>query len=74
MDRTEKISQEAKQIMDTFFESLQKADVKIDEFGVIREKQTRNPSTYKDTGFKEKMFANAKNKDNDYLYAEKKHW
>ena len=74
--RQEKILAQAKQIMDNFFVALNSAKIKPQEIGVNRTQQSRSPSSnsQKDEEFRDLMFANAPNKDIDYIIAEKKHW
>jgi len=84
--RQEQIRKQAKQIMDNFFVALKNANIEPGNIGVSRQKQTRQPvsgavansNSTKDSAqfdkFRAGMFANAPDKDIDYILAEKKHW
>lgn len=74
MTREEEITAQAKKIMDDFFVRLDSVDVP-EEFGLEREKQMREDAVIAtQKSFRDMMFINAPQKDEDYLYAEKKQW
>ena len=75
MERNEKITTEAKAIMDNFVQALSQAEVESEKYGVERTIQTRKPQQKKgSTAFREKMFSNASNHTEEYIVAEKKKW
>ncbi len=70
----EKITQEAKELMDEFSEALDKISLEED-IGIERDDQVRDPKLEKlDEQFRGIMFDNAPNKDSDFIIAEKKKW
>jgi Asp-tRNA(Asn)/Glu-tRNA(Gln) amidotransferase C subunit len=74
----EEIKREAKKILDKFSKALENAKIKEEESNVEREedrrkeKEGKNPDENKD--FREIMFENAPNKNEDFVIAEKKSW
>jgi len=76
-EEKEKIKKEAKSIMDSFSEKLNKIDSKKLEDPLIeREDFERNEGEGKeeDKDFRERMFDNTPNKNKDFIIAEKKGW
>ena len=70
------IAKEAKQILDNFAKELEKISLKQKKqkksLGGFREEQPIQSSEDKD--FKKRMFANAPDKDDNFILAEKKKW
>ena len=71
----EEIKKQAKAIMDTFVTALEKANLPEVAVGLDREKPERNPKE-EPTGtvFRQRLFKNAPDVDNDCIVAEKKSW
>jgi Asp-tRNA(Asn)/Glu-tRNA(Gln) amidotransferase C subunit len=69
----EKIAEQAKKIMDDFSKALESVDSKED-FGISRLHQLRDSKEESFQGFRERMFKNAKKKNDDFIIAEKKGW
>jgi hypothetical protein len=60
--------------MNAFYESLKNVDVDA-SIGIVRDTQTRDPlKKDPDLILKQKILANAPNKDQDNIIAEKKSW
>lgn len=79
MDK-EEIRAQAKSIVDDFIAALDAVEMPKG-FGVRRDKSLRDPqeisekrSESDDPKFKGRMLSNAPESDNDYIYANKKHW
>ncbi len=75
----EQVLASAKSIMDDFFSVLaQRTDIALDNLGLNRQTQTRDPngktSLVEGEVFKQKILANATQKNQDCIIAEKKHW
>ncbi|MFT4311851.1 MAG: hypothetical protein ACMXYF_01345 [Candidatus Woesearchaeota archaeon] len=69
------IRKEAFSIMKSFYTALSSVDVKDVSIGVNREIQLRDDEPQDgDATFRDAFFANAPQKDQDYVYAEKKTW
>ena len=75
MNQTQ-IAKEAKQILDNFAKELDKIKIQpkksSKKVGGFREEQPIQSSEDKD--FKKRMFANAPNKEENFILAEKKKW
>jgi len=73
--KREKIAKEAKEILDKFSHAIEAVKLKAREekreLGGFREE---GEGKICDTDFRARMFANAPEKDEDYIYAEKKTW
>lgn len=72
----ESIKKQAKQIMDEFSKKLSIVGKEIEE-SLIERKEYERPEKKDvkcDNSFRKKMFENAKNKEGDFLIAEKKKW
>lgn len=68
------ISQQAKAIMDSFSQKISKAD-KLNEAEIIRKESERREEQGKSLPMDRKiMFDNAKNKNKDFIIAERKTW
>lgn len=75
MTRETQIKEQAKAIMDTFFEALEKSNISDESIGVLRDSQTREPHEGEiDLEFKQNILKNAPQKDQDHIIAEKKSW
>lgn len=79
MDK-EQIRSQAKGIVDDFIAALDAVEMPA-HFGVRRDTNLRNPQEISDeesesnkAQFKVRMLSNAPESDNDYIYANKKHW
>jgi len=74
-EEREEIRKEAKRILDDFSKKL--ASLKLKDV-VLQDKENlgriEGSGTTPDSGFKERMFANAPNKNKDAILAEKKKW
>lgn len=72
----EEVKREAKKILDSFSEKLSKVKVPDEEPLIIRREYEREEGNgvEPEGGFKEKIFENAINKDDDFIIAEKKRW
>ena len=71
----EKISRQAKMIMDEFLKALDKADELGGEAGLERTEMTREgKKTKQNKDFRERMLKNAPRKDTDHIIAERKSW
>ena len=74
----EEIKQEAKRLMDSFYNKLNKIKQKMPEHFVERDEfereegEGKNEEENKD--FRQRMFDNAPNKNQDFIIAEKKKW
>lgn len=74
MSRQDEIATQAKEILDSFYAQLQGLELS-ESIGVKRDVQTRQPKIeIRPKEFKQKILANAPNKDQDYIVAEKKTW
>jgi len=76
-EEKEKIKKEAKGIMDSFSEKLNKIDSKkLEEPLIEREDFERNEGEGKegDKDFRNRMFDNVSNKNKDFIIVEKKGW
>ncbi|MBA3064363.1 hypothetical protein FP803_02910 [Candidatus Woesearchaeota archaeon] len=75
MINEEKITKQAKAIMDNFIRALDKAEGVKEEFGSERECSMRAEiKKDKDPEFRKRMFMNAPKKRDDFLVMEKKNW
>ncbi len=71
----EKITKQAKNIMNNFIKALDKAESVKEEFGSERKDSTRTKiKKDKDPDFRKRMFKNAPKKRDDFLVMEKKNW
>ncbi|MBU1205264.1 MAG: hypothetical protein KKA61_03985 [Nanoarchaeota archaeon] len=71
----EKITKQAKNIMNNFIKALDKAESVKQEFGSERKCSMREKiKKHKDPEFRERMFKNAPKKRDDFLVMEKKNW
>ena len=71
----EKITKQAKNIMDNFIKALDKAECVKENFGSERKDSMRaNIKKDKDPDFRKRMFMNAPKKKEDFLVMEKKNW
>jgi len=71
----EKITKQAKSIMDNFIRALDKAKGIKEEFGSERKCSMRAEiKKDKDRDFRKRMFKNAPKKRDDFLVMEKKNW
>ena len=72
----QKITQQAKKIMDNFISALDKADNKNLDFTVTRDSNIRKDNDHLQTNndFSERMLKNAPNVKNDCIVAERKKW
>jgi len=72
----QKITQQAKKIMDNFISALDKADNKNLDFTVKRDSNIRKDNDHLQTNndFSERMLKNAPNVKNDCIVAERKKW
>ena len=74
MQRSERIKEEAKAIMQRFFTSISVAHLQLKRIGVTRHTQTREASPVSaDASFRESFLAQAPS-DGTYILAEKKKW
>jgi predicted Asp-tRNA(Asn)/Glu-tRNA(Gln) amidotransferase subunit C len=74
MDK-EKIQKQAKEILETFAQALEKVEKESHSHEVIRkdsERKEHNGKVWE--GFKDRMLANAPRKNNDFIIAEKGEW
>ncbi len=72
--KAETIEEQAKRIMDSFFEALSKVEQPA-TLGLRRDKQVRTPKkSVPDERFRLVFFANAPKVKDDLLVAEKKQW
>jgi mRNA-degrading endonuclease RelE of RelBE toxin-antitoxin system len=81
MQNIEEIKKVAKQILDKFSAALEKVEEEIAEEFFEVEKDRREEKEgiseedrEKAEDFRRRMFANAKKKDENFIYAEKKKW
>lgn len=75
MINEEKITKQAKSIMDNFIKALDKAKGIKGEFGSERKCSMRAEiKKHKDFDFRKRMFKNAPKKKDDFLVMEKKNW
>ena len=72
----QKITQQAKKIMDNFISALDKVDHKNPDFKIKRDSNIRNDNTHFETNkdFSERMLKNAPEVKNDCIVAERKKW
>ena len=72
----EEIKQEAKKLMDSFYNKLNKIKQKMQEHFVERDEFEREEGegTEPNKEFRNAMFDNAPNKNKDFIIAEKKGW
>ena len=72
----EEINKQAKKLMEKFAKSLSKVKtgkIKNEEFKEGGFREEKEPLKT-DSDFRKRMFENAKNKDINFIYAEKKKW
>lgn len=75
MTDQEKIKKEAKQIMDSFIQELEKISFKEEDFSVKKEKNIREKiKTESNPEFRERMLKNAPKVKDNFILAEKKKW
>lgn len=72
--KKEEIRKQAKRILDEFSKSLSKVNVNVKKSIVESEFREEKHGGMGNEDFRERMFANATNKEGDFIIAEKKKW
>lgn len=74
-NKKEKIKEEAKRILDKFAKALESVNLKKKEFKKASEGYRNEGNGSIENGdFRKRMFANAAQKDDEYIIAESKKW